>query len=337
MDIPHEKLIIQRNAALDVLRVLACAMVVLMHSPIPNIGTPGFVLSGLSYLTSPCIGLFFMASGALLLPNGTEQAAHFNTKQFLCKRFSKIALPTIIWTVFSVLLEMIGIKNAERDVLWFMYTLAGLYLLTPILSRWLYQASKAEIELYLCLWFVTLLVPFIKLFISINESDTSCLYYFHGYIGYYVWGGYLNRFTFNKLQKYIYIFAFVVFSICIPLAVLGLHIEIDFYNLFWYLSLPVVLMCTFWWFLCHHIQKTHKMVTILSKLSFGIYLVHILVMRNIIWKIGGISTICGVGNALSGILQIIITTIASFGISAILCYLISKTSIGGILIGTKKK
>lgn len=58
----------QRDISLDLLRIIACAMVVLMHSPIPAENANGLLLSSLSYFTAPCIGLFFMVSGALLLP-----------------------------------------------------------------------------------------------------------------------------------------------------------------------------------------------------------------------------------------------------------------------------
>ena len=54
-----------RNATLDILRVIAMMMIVLMHSPIPGSAT-GIVLAGISYLTAPGIGLFFMVSGAPL-------------------------------------------------------------------------------------------------------------------------------------------------------------------------------------------------------------------------------------------------------------------------------
>lgn len=58
----------QRDLSLDIIRLLACAMVVVMHSPIPTDSANGIILSTISYLTTPCIGLFFMVSGALLLP-----------------------------------------------------------------------------------------------------------------------------------------------------------------------------------------------------------------------------------------------------------------------------
>lgn len=57
-----------RDLALDIIRVLACVMVVFMHAPLPSAQVNGMFLSSLSYFTAPCIGLFFMVSGALLLP-----------------------------------------------------------------------------------------------------------------------------------------------------------------------------------------------------------------------------------------------------------------------------
>ena len=60
----------QRTIYLDVVRVVACIMVILMHAPISGVGTEehGSFLVLDSYLTTPCVPLFFMVSGALLLP-----------------------------------------------------------------------------------------------------------------------------------------------------------------------------------------------------------------------------------------------------------------------------
>ena len=86
----------QRDINLDIIRILACLMVIAMHAPIPNGNAIGIFNAALSYYTAPCIGLFFMVSGALLLPikcNGIE---------FLKKRFAKIAGPTV-FGVYSIL------------------------------------------------------------------------------------------------------------------------------------------------------------------------------------------------------------------------------------------
>ena len=120
-------------------------MVIFMHAPLPSEHTNGIFLSTLSYFTTPCIGLFFMVSGYLLLPikHGSES--------FLRKRLGKVMGPTLFWSFFyiaanlikgdgkdSLVKELLSIPFSAQGnpVLWFMYTLIGLYLLAPIISHW---------------------------------------------------------------------------------------------------------------------------------------------------------------------------------------------------------
>lgn len=89
-----------RDVSLDIIRILACCMVVLMHSPIPSADAPGPFLTALSYLTAPCIGLFFMVSGALLLP------VRQSYPEFLRSRMGRILGPTLFWTAVYVVLKL---------------------------------------------------------------------------------------------------------------------------------------------------------------------------------------------------------------------------------------
>lgn len=57
----------ERDYQLDLLRTIACLMVVFMHSPNPRSGLESMECVGISLFTAPCIGLFFMVRGALLL------------------------------------------------------------------------------------------------------------------------------------------------------------------------------------------------------------------------------------------------------------------------------
>ena len=59
----------ERVFYLDLIRVIACLMIILMHSPMPGDNIIGLFAFGSSYFTMPAIGLFFAVSGALLLPN----------------------------------------------------------------------------------------------------------------------------------------------------------------------------------------------------------------------------------------------------------------------------
>ena len=321
----------KRDYSLDIIRVIACLMIVLMHSPMSGQGKPGVVLSGISYLTAPGIGLFFMVSGALLLKSNAGKS--FETRNFLQRRFTKILVPLLFWSVVGLVLEQHGVKNTELSILWFMYCLAGMYLLTPILSRWLSVASIKEVEFYLVLWLATLCVPFVKLFTPVNESDTSWLYYFHGYVGYYVLGFYLKNFGEKQMttrRMMVFLVVFVCISLILPITLLMLNVEVDFYNVFWYLSITVALQCVVWWIvvrrLMRNVTKLPNVVVELSKLSFGIYLIHILVMRNVLWRTSWMQ-------GQNGIVQIVVCTFLTFIISALISWGISKIKYVKAVIG----
>ena len=58
----------QRDFSLDFLRIMACLMVIVTHSPMARDDANGLIYSSISFFTGPCNGLFFMVSGALILP-----------------------------------------------------------------------------------------------------------------------------------------------------------------------------------------------------------------------------------------------------------------------------
>ena len=192
----------ERIVYLDVIRVMACCMIVLMHTPHPNAGNPGYVVVPISFITAAGLCLFFMVSGALLLPIQTS------TFGFIKKRMGKIIFPTLFWSLIylaaSCIWDGMSIRDASiailsipfskqgHGVLWFMYTLTGLYLLAPVISTFLKQSSKKEIEFYLLLWVVTLLYPWLKGVVVTDESPQGVFYYFSGYVGYFVLGYYLH-------------------------------------------------------------------------------------------------------------------------------------------------
>lgn len=323
----------ERDYSLDVLRVIAISLIVLMHSPIPD-SASGFVLSGISYFTAPGIGLFFMISGALLLGN------KLSTKDFLKRRFSKVLFPTLFWTVFYMVVAYvkapipldvlvrrvlsIPFSAQGHGVLWFMYTLAGLYLLTPILSHWLVFASKREVEFYLVLWGATLIYPYLKPVLLINEGDTGLLYYFSGYGGYYVLGYYLkNLYEFKRGH---FIIALVV-SFAIPAILYLSHFEFDFYSMLWYLSLPVASMSFCWYTgICRMHNKCLSIIASFSKMSFGIYLIHIFIMRDIVWNIDAV-------RVFPAFVQLGLITVVTLLLSFVISWAISKLPFSKYIIG----
>lgn len=329
----------QRDVSLDIIRVVACVIVVAMHSPMPSDNANGVFLVALSYFTAPCIGLFLMVSGALLLPVKEEYPT------FLKKRFGKILWPTLLWTLIYIALNIykapesvniittlmsIPFSAQGHGVLWFMYTLAGLYLLAPILSGWLQYAGKKDIQIVLSLWCVTLCYPIFEQWLMINESVTGILYYFGGYAGYFLLGYYLKKYPDSLSLPGSAIIAGL--GVAILLFTKRYEIEIDFYRMFWYLSIFVVaLSVTIWKSVVAMVKrvkiKETKLIARLSNLSFGIYLCHILIMREMIWNINWINSMTNYA------LQSALIFILTFVISAILCELLSRLPFAQTLIG----
>ena len=333
----------KRILYLDLIRIFACFMIIAMHAPIPNTGLDNYVLSVDSYLTAPGIGLFIMVSGALLL------TVNRPTFFFLRKRLKKIIIPTLFWTFFYMMLlgfsrgwELIELRRVLSvpfsyqfcDALWFVYMLTGLYFFAPILSPWLKQIGRREFKFYLVIWAITMCFPFIRNYIDTDEDYRGMFYYFSGYIGYFLLGYYLRLYlSVASIWK-------VLLLLLVPLffatAMKIMEIEVSFYEMFWYLSIPVVMMCVAWFLLIKRLDMTynetsklHRFIALVSNCCFGIYLIHIFIMRSIIWHWTWLYSL--------GIMQIVIVTFLTFIGGLALTWLISYLPRAEYIIGFRQK
>ncbi len=321
-------------------------MVVCSHSALPSINSSNLdsiFLSTWSYINTPDIGIFFMLSGALLLPTTIT-----NFKDFLHKRFSRILFPTIFWTIIYLAIKVFsGTFNSPQiahaifsfpfsaqghGVLWFMYTVAGLYLLIPILSPWIKQSSPRQMLFYIGIWTITLSFPYLTLFLSINLTNTSLYYYFSGYIGYFILGAFLSLHM-KGLKAPITCIIIILIMLLIPAPIKLLDYNIDFYSMFWHLSLPVATMTVAWFILARSFPKPKKN-SLLDKflnwfkpMTFGIYLSHIF-FRNIFHQcFSDFPTILGT----------FLTLIATFSSALLLCAILRVLPFSKYTIGLKQQ
>lgn len=307
----------------------------------PSENASGIFLVALSYFTAPCIGLFFMVSGALLLP---VKMSYFN---FLKRRLSKVVIPTLLWTAIYLCLNIyfseseinilqsiasVPFSAQGQGVLWFMYTLTGLYLLAPIISPWLTSAANKEIIFVLILWCITLCYPLLKFGVITNTNTTGILYYFTGYAGYFCLGYFLK----HRIKKCPFILplfiSFLGTALLTWMKIVG--IEFDFYELFWYESIFIAALCCLYWACIKNLMRFKSffsryavIINKLSSLSFGIYFIHILIMRFFLWNT---SFIKGINNY---IFQSLTIAIVTFVISVLVCAGLSKSAIGKWTIG----
>lgn len=336
---PHK----ERTYYLDIIRILACAMVVLMHSPIPTTEANSLFLVTTSYLTAPCIGLFFMTSGALILPVRTD------IKSFMKRRLTKVLYPTVVWSLFfifissdtwaTVSLRILSMPFSSQGnaVMWFMYTIIGLYLISPILTGLIERYGDKGVRFYLAIWLLTTCFPIISPFLMVGTGNTSIFYYMSGYAGYYLMGYYLGHRQDKFNRKLILLLLSI--SLAVPIVCFVSNLTVDFYSLFWYLSIFVVMMafCIFKTAkgAIPTLQKTDnrfkKAIALISNLSFGIYLVHLFIIRDWLWNVDFIRNI---GNYP---LQSFTIFIAGFILSVLFSYLVCLTPLGKYVIGFSKR
>lgn len=335
----------------DVIRIFACLLVVLMHSPMPGPKLIPFFTSGLTYFSMPCIGLFLTLSGYLLLPVKTAPSDSFN---FAWSRVKKFLMPLIIWSLIYLMVDGVFFSGnfqvvirhllslpfyPQEGVLWYMYVLIGLYFVAPVITPWLVQANEKTIRIYLMIWGISLLVTYISPFVDVREGTSGILYYFSGYLGYFILGYYIKTFNINirpiiALSVIIILMAFyAIFRIFED------NLTIKFGEVFWYLSVDSPILVIMWWNLLKPISekinlgssRLKNFIVELSNLSFGVYLSHILVMRHCLWNWNLIQSIDNY------FVQTIIVFVLSVLGSLLLVYLLSLSSFGKFIIAYTKR
>ena len=220
----------KREVWLDFLRVMACLMVMLVHSTEPFYlgGEGALILSPTDAywvaifegLSRACVPLFLIASSFLLFP------LRYSTGEFFKRRALRILVPMFVWTLVYALVWGRPVANFKGLLLnfnyaaghlWFVYMLVGVYLMMPLLSPWAEKVSRRELEVYLGIWLVTTLIPFVReaaggvapliqaadglpapaLFPLWGEASWNpfgTFYYLSGFVGFLLVGLYFRRF-----------------------------------------------------------------------------------------------------------------------------------------------
>jgi len=185
----------ERIEWVDLLRIIACLFVLISHSCDPFVAQAGTshlaFMSGTFWgsLVRPCVPLFVMMTGVLLLPIKIDMATFYN------KRITRIVIPLAFWSIilptlyflyfylggtttnlnivkadhtlaatFTKFYTFVFNFNYDNIPLWYLYMLIGLYLIMPIISSWLSHASQKDIKLFLWIWGISLFLPYIKMF-----------------------------------------------------------------------------------------------------------------------------------------------------------------------------
>ena len=220
----------ERVVWLDLLRFVAILMVIAAHSVDIYNATPqenrdnSFWGAFIGSMMRPCVPLFAMMTGMLLLPI-REKAG-----EFYRKRIPRVLFPMILWSAIYYLTPwFIGVLGGDKAVvsiffpfefspsqefsdavgniamipftfngytthMWYIYMLIGLYLFMPYLSAWVEKNDQTLIRTFVALWGCSLMLPYIEQLISRDIfgvcawNNFGTFYYFAGFAGYLLLG-----------------------------------------------------------------------------------------------------------------------------------------------------
>lgn len=213
---------------IDYIRVVACFMVMLVHSS-ENFyaADPSGLAGNVSMLANEsnrfwvafydggvarvCVPLFMIISAFLLVPMRRDMTM----TRFYSHRFKRILPPFISFLLLYTFLPLAwGGMTWEQSMadfkllpfnfpsmgghLWFMYPLISLYLVIPVISPWLERATAKEERVFLGIFAFTTLTPWLTRFVTPELwgacfwNEFTAFWYFSGYLGYLVLAHYIR-------------------------------------------------------------------------------------------------------------------------------------------------
>ncbi len=299
----------KRRVELDAMRIVAILFVITIHVVMPYIDYPPFfatntwwIISLLNAFSRVAVPMFIMISGTLVLMKKEDARAFFK------KRMTRIILPLLFWS---------GVYFAWRRIFWghyipwdkmgqdlwegtttyhlyFLYIIAGLYAITPLLRRYALNISKISKK-----W---LTVVFFALGMGLQFIDFNFfpifkigIILFLPYIGYYYAGHQFEKISLKKSKVAIF---FVCYSL---LAIITAYLNFQNMKLVGWsntsmnvtlaryflenLSINIILMsCVAYIFFLNFFKSikfkksVSERITSISFFVFGVYLVHPIVI-----------------------------------------------------------
>jgi len=329
------------------IKVFAAFTVVFLHSAAPILYQYGKIDAvywqyGNIYDSAVrmCVPLFFMVGGALLLNANSEPL-----KIFFKKRFLKVVIPLVVWTIIYVLFNkyilnqdinvfkqiIAGLMFKQYYHLWFLYTIIGLYLFVPFLKIIIHNSPKEMHVYFVVLWLLAVtIIPFINKFSGYSKIP-NYMPMMAGYVGYFVLGYLLSKLQVSKKHVYLSV---ALASLSTMITINGTdyltHQQNKFDDWFYgYMSVSTFTQAVSYFILlkylgessCWKNRKLQTTTIILSSASLGIYLIHP-IMLEILMRVG-----LDVLNGDSTLIMVPLVATLAFFMSFLTVYLMQKIPI----------
>lgn len=331
-----------RDLALDLLRIAAIIAVVVLHVSNQHCreafpGTNWLIRITSDAIVRWCVPVFLMISGALFLdPTRRVTLQHLYGKNLL-----RVVVAFFVWSyVYSFARINAGpwhksltLLLAGPSHLWFLKAIAGLYIAVPLLRA--ITANRSATRYFLVVAAIaTFVVPFVLTLCRqhCNAAVVTAVQRFvdaihlrvtAGYAAYFVLGHYLYAYPPVRWRRLIYTLGVVAWIAIIGGTIYYSKLVGKPVNWFVNYLTPTVLVLSaavFVWGTARPVNLQDRwryFVVQASRLSFGVYLVHQLVLRTALQH--GISTA-----VMHSLLSIPLFTLATVIISYAISWLLSK-------------
>ena len=351
-----------RKLHIDLLRIVACISVIMLHSAsqywyeFPVTDARWMVYNTWDAVSRFGVPVFVMISGMLFLSREGE----LNLRKLYCNNILRLAVAYAVWSIAYGLWDCrewtwgpgVTVRDyvAEcvlgRYHLWFIPMLIGIYMLLPVIKTFTNHCSKKNLEYFLILFIILQIgrstlgiiqIPTLaNVLVQLLDAEMVC-----SYVGYFVLGYYLYRYRLSHVwQVRIYFLGAVSLVLA---AIISIRASwyyqtpkseaFDSYSVFTFLVTVAVFV-----FFQEKISGiawkgfAKKLLMELSANTFGVYLLHLMVMEWLQTK--GIDSLM-IGGTIAGettagcVLGIPLLTIVSFLISNVAISLLRRIPLLG--------
>lgn len=289
------------NQAIDVLRLISILAVVLIHTTTKTLDASGLNVVGMSWslflnqISRFAVPLFFMISGFVLQLNYPNHTSYLI---YLKKRFSKILVPYIFWSLIYILLVYRQpIKNIFYDLLsgeasyqlYFIPALLIIYLIFPFLhSIYKIITNKWSLMVLGILQIGFLYYDYyVKTLPFFYPVSIVLLNYLPFILGMWACQNQIKIMETVKRWKYLFGWATIILAVMVfwqgRERYLNTHNYLAFYSQ-WRPSVLIysifLAMVLFW--ILNKIKRNYWFIKKLAKLSFLVFFIHVAVIE-VIW------------------------------------------------------
>lgn len=302
---------------LDLLRIFASCLVPMAHLCSNCLKQTAGVHSAdyitMNFYNSMCrwiVPAFVMISGVFFLNKDKE----CDPKKIFKKNIVRMATAFSFWSfIYAVQQNFFPAISYLKEIpafskkaflndfisgeyhMWYLYMIAALYLVTPLIKVFTDNATKRQMETFMGLSFIfvnfipmVLCIPYLKKFELAAVYEYLQIGYIGGYAGLYVGGQYMVRHPFTKkVRTFIYIMGVLGYAMMSG-ANLWLSFSTDTPTKVFLAAShgsSVMIAYAMFTFFQHVVSKVEfkeravRIIKWLSARSFGVYLCHVLVMR----------------------------------------------------------